>query len=333
MKQTTALLLSATVLAMACERDPVAPIPQKQVASECAETCVGEPGANGKDGVDGKDGAQGPQGERGLQGAAGANGRDGLDGVDGRDGANGIDGRDGSNGRDGLAGRNGRDGADGVTALVDQIGGEDGCVTVRSGLDLDGDAVLGEDEVEASNDVCPKVAPAQAVSSGLAPGIVSIIDVEFERRWALPGILPYNDPNTEAAVGVPAITFLTIEFDSAGEYFDLQWDASGMSGINRSCQGSGPESRPGEGGVAVGGLAVEGARFPPRFLEPIYVSTCGLWNDVQGGVFFMPPGHHKMEIKTTPRQFNAFTPSWDIASKSHSISLNIKGVLKRLGKQ
>ena len=103
--------------------------------------CAGEDGAPGMDGMDG---AEGPQGQMGLPGTPGMPGMNGDPGEDGEDGM---------------------PGADGLGSLLTQtvIGPGDDCVfggiRVDSGVDDDGDGVLGEAEVDQTNFLCNTEAP------------------------------------------------------------------------------------------------------------------------------------------------------------------------------
>ena len=132
------------------------------------------------DGIDGVDGQNGQDGTDGTDGQDGANGYTSLvqvqplingcvlitSGIDFN--GNGIidyfevtgegfvcDGIDGQNGADGQDGSNGSDGTNGLTSLVDVSNkDEGGCVTITSGLDLNGNLILEEGEVTNTQVIC-----------------------------------------------------------------------------------------------------------------------------------------------------------------------------------
>ncbi|HRZ79769.1 MAG TPA: hypothetical protein P5044_07165, partial [bacterium] len=102
-------------------------------------------------GTDGKDGADGADGEDGTDGTNGTNGTNGTDGEDGEDGEDGTNGTNGTNGTDGT------DGLNSAMKVSDEPAGEncpDGGKKIETGVDLNGDAVLQEDEVQSTSFIC-----------------------------------------------------------------------------------------------------------------------------------------------------------------------------------
>ena len=93
-------------------------------------------------GAEAEQGAQGPQGPLGEQGEPGEAGQPGTDGEDGDDGDDGTDGEAGLN----------------SLVITESVEPGDVCanggVTVSVGIDANGDEVLDEDEVDASETVC-----------------------------------------------------------------------------------------------------------------------------------------------------------------------------------
>lgn len=105
-------------------------------------------GRDGQDGVNGKDGA------------AGKDGRNGKDGSDGRNGKAGRDGEDGRDGKDGKDGEPGEPGAPGKISLVRiedepvSVNCPAGGKKILSGLDLNDDNHLDDDEVLTTSYLC-----------------------------------------------------------------------------------------------------------------------------------------------------------------------------------
>ncbi|TXD34823.1 DUF4397 domain-containing protein [Lujinxingia vulgaris] len=93
-------------------------------------------------GAEAEQGAQGPRGPVGEQGEPGEDGQPGTDGEDGTDGTDGTDGEAGLN----------------SLVITESVEPGDVCanggVTVSVGIDANGDEVLDEDEVDASETVC-----------------------------------------------------------------------------------------------------------------------------------------------------------------------------------
>ncbi len=225
-------------------------------------------------------------------GSPGEKGRDGLPGIKGDKGDVGERGPAGVAGLDGLDGRDGIDGAPGVQGPA----GRDG---------LNG-------AVGPKGDKGDRGEMGPAGKDG-GSSIVGIIDVEFQHCWALPGL------GCEAAVGVPLVVFQTLEFDSNGEYFQLDINGDGAT-YNQNMLS----------GVRFSGLYVEGARFPVGFLQQRpYAGS--LYSSVIGGVFWLPQGHYKFEITTIPRMFQTGQyGGLQNPLNGEQININIKAVLKKL---
>jgi hypothetical protein len=114
----------------------------------------------------------------------------------------------------------------------------------------------------------------------------------------------------------------SLEFDSTGEYFQLD--------ISSSFGGGGGYGLMGDA-IRVSGFYQEGARLPPRFLSQEPIGSSNQWGSLIGGVLWLPVGHYKVEIATVPRMFVANDGRTDPGpSKMQNTEVNIKGVLKRL---
>ena len=104
---------------------------------------------NGKNGA-----SQGAQGPKGDQGEPGTNGNDGKDGEPGEKGEQGPKGDQGEQGETGATGESGSNGATTLVAVSEEPKGENcasGGKKSETGLDVNGDGALGEDEVDPEN--------------------------------------------------------------------------------------------------------------------------------------------------------------------------------------
>lgn len=102
----------------------------------------------------GKNASQGPQGEKGEQGEPGVNGADGKDGEQGEKGETGPKGDKGEQGETGAKGDSGKNGATALVAVADEPKGENcaaGGKKIETGLDLNENGTLDEDEVDSEN--------------------------------------------------------------------------------------------------------------------------------------------------------------------------------------
>ena len=102
-------------------------------------------------------GSAGPQGSKGEQGKQGIAGTDGLDGADGAQGERGDKGEQGEQGEAGEKGEAGSDGFDSLVSIVDEAAGdncENGGKKFMSGLDMDRNGVLDENEVKTTSYIC-----------------------------------------------------------------------------------------------------------------------------------------------------------------------------------
>jgi hypothetical protein len=122
--------------------------------------CTGEQGEVGQEGEQGAQGEMGVQGEQGVQGEVGPQGERGPEGEMGIQGEPGVQGDQGQQGEQGAQGEVGPQGTAGLASLlaVDAEAPGDNCATggqrIRSGLDDDGDGVLGEEEVDSTAYIC-----------------------------------------------------------------------------------------------------------------------------------------------------------------------------------
>ena len=101
----------------------------------------------------GKKGEKGEQGEDGPKGNDGADGADGAKGEQGEPGEQGLTGPQGPQGESGADGIDGRDGLSSVVSVVDEPKGDNcqaGGKKILTGLDLNANGVLDEDEISAS---------------------------------------------------------------------------------------------------------------------------------------------------------------------------------------
>lgn len=119
--------------------------------------CSGEQGEMGDMGDQGEQGPQGLAGEQGPQGEMGEQGEQGDQGEQGPQGDQGPQGEMGAQGAQGEVGPQGSAGLASLLAVDPEMPGEN-CATggqrIRSGLDDDGDGVLGEGEVDSTAYIC-----------------------------------------------------------------------------------------------------------------------------------------------------------------------------------
>ena len=156
-------------------------------------------------GAEAEQGAQGPQGPVGEQGEPGEDGQPGTDGEDGQPGEDGDDGEAGLN----------------SLVITETVEPGDVCanggVTVSVGIDDNGDEVLDEDEVDASETVCNQ-----------SDAVQDICDEAF----AISGVtgteqsLFANHPSDPIALQTNATTDISLAFIGEGAAFNANTDGS-----------------------------------------------------------------------------------------------------------
>jgi|GEM_PF-1112263 len=126
-----------------------------------------------------------------CDGADGATGPDGATGATGDTGAAGADGATGATGATGAAGADGEDGDDAALPLVEtttlQAGSSacaDGGVQTRTGVDLNGNGALDDDEVTGATAVCAQVSTGGCQGSGATPGwLLTLLALALLTAW------------------------------------------------------------------------------------------------------------------------------------------------------
>jgi hypothetical protein len=293
----------------------------------CIIKC-GEPvaGLQGEPGQDGLDGEQGIPGPQGEPGLDGPPGRDGLDGIDG---AQGPQGPMGPTGPQGIPGPPGENSPSENIAILDafiDVESLDGINSVAINQAEDIEKILWNPEINAP-----------------APGTNG------------PQYFHFPDE----------LMLVDIEFDSEGEWFNLQGKMTEMCFdwyMGDECTlrvdiptadylvfGKNTIRNSGSSSDKISEYDDENPEFTPRrftdspyfpsdffatgFLNNWSINTWGSrgrldtphYNHSIGGVFYLPSGHHKLTIKL-------ISPGpRDFPNNSFRVFINIKGVLSKLG--